>query len=132
MHDNDTILSFWVFAPEGQQPQKRRAYGDRSAQSDRRFFERFPLRRYRVRLASQEERQQCEQLDGPTPPGFAYYTSVRNVRDGARLRVFRLAPAGRGVDVDEIVAKAIFEVALPNLKEVEAQLRRSEGHRESA
>jgi hypothetical protein len=124
VHDNDTILSFWVFAPEGQQPQKRRAYGDCSAQSDRRFFECFPLRRYRVRLASQAERQQCVQLDGSTPPGFAYYTAVRNVRNGARLRVFRLAPAGREVDVDETTARLIFEAETPpDTREAEAIIR---------
>jgi hypothetical protein len=125
MRDDD-VASFWIFAPRGGQPQKRLARGDRSAQSDRKFFERFPHRRHRVRFASQAERQQV--LNGRLPPAFKLYTVVRNVRDGARLRAFLPAPAGRETDVDEATAKAIFEMAAPpNTKEIEAQLCRSGG-----
>jgi hypothetical protein len=125
MHDDDAIS---LFTSQEQRPQYQLTRGDRSARSDRRFFERHPHRQYRIRLASQPERQQCEQLDGPMPPGFAYYTAVLNVRDGTRLRVFRLAHVGREVDVDETTARLIFEaVTPPGMRKAEAIIREAGG-----
>src|SRR6478672_10200923 len=101
---------------------------DRITQGDRRFFERFPHRQHRVRLASEAELQQRELLEGAPlaiPPGFKVFVVIRNVSPGARMRLFLPAPEGRETDVSEVTARAIFEaVATPYTWEVEADMRR--------
>lgn len=100
---------------------------DRITQGDRRFFERFPDRRHRVRLASAAELQQYELLEGAPlaiPPGFKAFVVIRNVFPGARMRLFMVAPEGRETDVCEATAQSIFEAAAtPYAREIEAQLR---------
>ncbi len=49
---------------------------DRITQADRRFFERFPYRKFRVRIAGQAEIEQQKLLDGKpvnTPPGYRMF-----------------------------------------------------------
>jgi hypothetical protein len=53
---------------------------DRVAQADARFFERFPHRRHRVRLASEAETGQYKIIDGRPvflPPGCRFFVAVR-------------------------------------------------------
>ena len=52
---------------------------DRVTQADRRFFERRPDRRHRVRLASKAEVEEREIVIGPMniPAGFKVFTVVR-------------------------------------------------------
>jgi hypothetical protein len=114
MHDD--VTSFWVYAPAGQPSQKRRADG---ALAHRKFFERRPYRRHRVRLASRFERQQYAAHNGPLPPASALHAAVRCVRTSVRARAFLAAPRGRETDVDEVIAAGVFEAALPpNLEDV--------------
>jgi hypothetical protein len=109
----DDIRSILVSAQ-----QRRQIRSPRIAFSDRRFFERFPHRQHRVRLASREEIDHWGEL---LLQGFELYTAVRTVAPCARLRVFLPAPLGRETDVDE----AMYETAAPpHIWDAEAQLRK--------
>ena len=100
---------------------------DRVSQADRRFFERFPHRKHRVRLASQAEIGQNEILQGGTvwlPPGYRWFTVVRNVAPGARLRLFVRYLEDAETDLDEATAREIFELASTDqTRKIEAGLR---------
>jgi hypothetical protein len=102
---------------------------DLVTQADRRFFERFPNRKHRVRLASQAEIGQNEILQGETvwlPPGYRWFTVVRNVAPGARLRLFVRYLEDAETDLDEATAREIFlSAATPHTWKVEAQLRKA-------
>ena len=102
---------------------------DKVTQADRRFFERFPNRRHRVRLASQAEIAQHELLEGAPiwkPPGTRIFVAVRNIAPGCRLRLYIRGIEGAETDLDEGMAKAIFESsASPRTWEVEAQMRKA-------
>ena len=103
-------------------PSKGGRSAARIAFSDRRFFQRFPHRQHRVRLASREEIDRWGEL---LLQGFELYTAVRNVAPGARLRVFLPAPLGRETDVDEAMARVVYETAAPpQIRDAEAQLRK--------
>lgn len=63
-------------------------------EGDRLFFEDNPKRRYRVRLAGPQEKQDVERFDGSSPPtGFKLFTFVQNMGPGFRLRRFHTLPA---------------------------------------
>jgi len=100
---------------------------DRVSQADRRFFERFPHRKHRVRLASQAEIGQNEILQDETvwlPPGYRWFTVVRNVAPGARMRLFVRYLEDAETDLDEETAKEIFELAsTEKTRKIEAGLR---------
>jgi hypothetical protein len=100
---------------------------DRVTQADRLFFERFPHRQHRVRLASQAEIAQYELLEGQPampPPGCRVFTVVRNIAPGARLRLYTYGLEGAETDLSEPTARAIFEAAAtPRIWEIEAQIR---------
>lgn len=102
---------------------------DRVTQADRRFFERFPNRRHRVRLASQAEIGQHELLEGQPiflPDGFRIFTVVRNIADGVRLRLYTRGLEGSETDLNEATALQIFEAsATSKTWEIEAQLRKA-------
>ena len=81
---------------------------DRATESDRRFFERFPHRQHRVRHSHRGEIGQNEIVEGKplTPPaGFRWFTAVRNVYSGARLRIFTLNAEAAEIDLDEATAR---------------------------
>jgi len=100
---------------------------DLVTQADRRFFERFPNRKHRVRLASQAEIGQNEILQDETvwlPPGYRWFTVVRNVAPGARLRLFVRYLEDAETDLDEATAREIFELAsTEQTRKIEAGLR---------
>jgi|ERR1700687_1154527 len=102
---------------------------DRVTQADRRYFERFPHRQHRVRIASQAEIGQQEILeDKPLfmPPGCRVFTVVRYIAPGVRLRLFTYVLEGSETDLSEATALAIFETAAtPHTWEIEAQMRRA-------
>jgi hypothetical protein len=102
---------------------------DRVTQADRLFFERFPNRQHRVRLASQAEIGQQEIMEGKPqaiPPGCRIFTAVRNIAPGVRLRLFTFGLEGSETDLSEAWARAIFETAAtPRTWEIEAQMRRA-------
>jgi hypothetical protein len=97
--------------------------------ADARFFERFPRRQHRVRTASKGEIEQNEILMGEPvwlPSGYRWFTVVRNVADGARMRLFVRYPEGAETDLAEETAKSIFLcAATPRTWEIEAQIRKA-------
>ena len=100
---------------------------NRITQADRMYFERFPHRQHRVRLAGQAEVEQHDIVDDgpPLQDGYRLYVAVRNVAPGARLRQFLVAPEGRETDLSEATARVIFEkAAAPWIREIEADMRR--------
>jgi hypothetical protein len=101
---------------------------DRVAQADARFFERFPRRKHRVRLASEAEMSQYKIIDGRPvflPPGCRFFVAVRNVAPGARLRLFVRGLEFSETDLSEEMALAVFEsAATEKTREIEAGLRK--------
>ena len=96
-------------------------------ETDRQFFERFPRRRHRVRVASEVEISQIEIVEGKpatVPNGCRVFTAVRNVGPGMRLRAFVYATEGAETDLDEANARSIFEAAAPpQVWEIEDEMR---------
>ena len=129
--DDGITTSIWFYKSQRRQLRKLANRVDRMTQGDRKFFERFPHRQHRVRLASRAELQQHELLeDAPLAiqPGFKVFVAIRKVLPGVRIRLLLLAPEGRETDVCEATARAIFEaVATPHTREVEARLRKAAG-----
>ena len=97
--------------------------------ADRAFFERFPNRSHRVRLASQLELQANKLLNptSPEPPdGYAAYVAVRQLRPGIRMRGFFIDPSGGDTDLSEDEAHALYErvsASYPQARTIEQQLR---------
>jgi hypothetical protein len=80
-------------------------------QADRLFFERFPTRQHRVRLASQaeiEERQVFENLP-LIPDGSRFFIVVRQVAPCIRMRALVVAPGDAETDMPESRCRAIFQ-----------------------
>jgi hypothetical protein len=100
---------------------------DRVTHADRLFFERFPHRMHRVRLADQAEIGQQELLRGAVlwvPPDCRLFAIVRNIAPGVRLRLFTAGLENSETDLSEAYARQIFEAsATPLTREIEAQLR---------
>jgi hypothetical protein len=98
---------------------------DRVTRADRLLFERRPDRRHRIRLASQAEIEQHAILDGPLEisPGHVSFVVVRNVRPGARLRVFTPNVENGETDLSEAACRAVFEsLETPRSREIEAAM----------
>ncbi|TFV71692.1 hypothetical protein E4K64_25530 [Bradyrhizobium frederickii] len=85
------------------------------SQADKKFFERFPGRRHRVRLAHKAEVEAGAVVNGmnPTrlPNEFKHFVAVKSLSPDCRLRVGFIGLEGSETDVSEAVAKAIFEAA---------------------
>ena len=88
---------------------------DRVIQADRRFFERFPQRRHRLRWASKAEITQYHHLHGHLPKtvcGYRCAIAVRCRAPGVRVRVWLLWPEDRNPsDVGEMEAAHEFHCA---------------------
>jgi hypothetical protein len=106
---------------------------DRITQADRLFFERFPHRQHRVRPSSQTEVGQNEIIDGKRvdlPPGWRWFTAVRNVAPGYRMCLLVPNLEGAETDLTEAVAREVFEgAAAPFTWQLEARLRKAAGVR---
>jgi hypothetical protein len=102
---------------------------DRVTQADRLFFERFPQRMHRVRLASRPEIEQQELIQGAilwAPPPCRIFAVVRNIAPGVRLRLMIRGVEGAETDLTEEMAAAIFkDSASPKTWEIEAQMRKA-------
>jgi hypothetical protein len=75
------------------------------------FFERFPARQHRVRLASQaeiEERRILEDLP-PIPDGLRFFVVVRQIAPCIRMRALVVAPEDNETDMPESQCRAIFQ-----------------------
>jgi hypothetical protein len=84
---------------------------DRATSTDALFFERFPTREHRVRLAHRaeiEEQRIIENLP-PIPDGCRAFIAVRRVAPCMRLRALVIAPEGNETDLPESMARSIFE-----------------------
>lgn len=83
-------------------------------ESDRRFFERFSHRKFRVRLMHQAEIEQNAILLGEgsmkLPPTHALYMVVKNVAPGARMRLTIVGPRGADTDLSEDDARRLYEI----------------------
>jgi hypothetical protein len=101
---------------------------DRVTPAEDKFFERFPNRRHRVRLASDAEIAHHEILEGEPmwmPPGRRIFAVVRNIAPGVRLRIYIRGLEGSEIDLDEATARAIVEAsATSKTWEIEAELRK--------
>ena len=107
--------------------------------ADRKFFERFPARRHRLRLAARPEIEAAGIISGaPKPfrphPDVAHYVAVKWIATGVRFRVFVLGPAGAEADVNEEIARAIYEetaASNPRVREIEHSLQQAAEARSS-
>jgi hypothetical protein len=86
---------------------------EQMTQADRRFFERFPTRQHRVRLASQAEIDERRILDNlpPIPDGLRFFIVVRQVASCIRMRALVVAPEDAETDMPESRCRAIFQWA---------------------
>jgi hypothetical protein len=110
------------------------AANDRMSQADKKFFERFPDRRHRVRLAHKAEVEAGAVVNGmnPTrlPDEFKHFVAVKSLSADCRLRVSFIGLEGAETDVSEAVAAAIFEAAKadrPQVAEIEAKFTHALG-----
>lgn len=90
---------------------------DRIVKADEAFYERFPDRRHRVRLASQAEMDANAAANGlaevATPAGQRWFCIVRQIAPGVRSRVFVQNDADVETDMDEVHARLVYEVNTP-------------------
>ncbi|MCJ2035754.1 hypothetical protein [Methylobacterium sp. J-068] len=99
-----------------------------SIQADARFFERRPDRNHRIRLASPAEVETIHLLHpgNPLTPGLRWYTAVRQVRQGVRLRVFSMGLPDLDTDEPEDVCRWVYERSRTGGEsEIERALRRA-------
>jgi hypothetical protein len=114
---------------QGRQIEKLSPHVDRVTQGDMVWFENNPDRYHRIRFASECEVAAIEIMEDrlmQPPPPFRWFTIVRNVYPGARIRVFAVAPGGAstGLDVPEECAREAFdEYATPWTVSMELALR---------
>lgn len=104
------------------------AANDRMSQADKKFFERFPDRRHRVRLAHKAEVEAGAVVNGvnPTrlPVEFKHFVAVKSLSPDCRLRVGFVGLEGAETDVTEEIAAGIFEAAKldrPQVADIEAR-----------
>jgi hypothetical protein len=106
---------------------------DRVTQADRLFFERFPHRQHRVRLTSGAEIEEQVLLYGRSMtirPGYPWFTAVHKIAPGYHLCLFVLNFEGAETDLDEAIARRVFEWWLKKTdRYIEARLRRPAGAR---
>jgi hypothetical protein len=84
---------------------------DRVTQTDAEFFERFPQRQYRARLASADEIEQVQVAGGlqELPSDiWCYFSAVHQLEPGVRVRKIVGVPKVTKTDVSEVNARAIF------------------------
>jgi hypothetical protein len=102
---------------------------DRISQADKRFFERFPHRRHRVRVAHHSEiESQCivnnVPFQGDTPP-LRTFIIVKSLAPHCRFRVGFRGVEGSDTDVGEETCRAIYESIKadnPQTARIEAQM----------
>jgi hypothetical protein len=97
------------------QMKKLAARVDKITDADRKFFERFPHRQHRVRLAGRAEVEQDATLTGESPrrlpPDLSRYGIVKNIAPGVRLRLIVIGHEGWDTDASEQAARERFEAA---------------------
>jgi hypothetical protein len=95
------------------QMKKLSARVDKITSADRKFFERFPHRQHRGRLAGRAEIEQKALMPGEgterLPPGRIYYVIVKNLAPGARLRMLVVGNEDWDAELREEDARERFE-----------------------
>lgn len=108
------------------QIKKLAARVDKITSADRKFFERFPHRQHRLRLAGRAEIEyEAVMADesNELPPGCRRYAVVKNIADGSRLRAIVIGDEGWDVDCSEHEALERFESArTPQISQIEQQM----------
>ena len=93
-------------------PPERLCTVDKAIASDRRFFERWPYRRYRIRRAFAGEVEAFAETAGvefaPVPPGYVAAIIVQALGPGVRLRQPILALRTNDFDVSEAEAATVI------------------------
>jgi hypothetical protein len=106
------------------QMKKLAARVDKATNADRKFFERFPHRRHRVRLVGPAEVEYSALLAGESPrrlpPDFRHYAIIKNVASGARLRMIVIGNKGWDTDLPEQKARELYEAACAAQRDPEA------------
>ena len=101
---------------------------DHITAEDRRWFERHPERRFRIRRMAAAEIGSAEAIQAlkPLPQGTARFTLVRKVTDNFRLRCFIHGPAHKsGAEACDEVAAALWEHHLDRTRARASSTRRS-------
>lgn len=103
---------------------------DRLSQIDKRFFERFPHRRHRIRIGHPAEIEAGQIAYSAErekiPQGFCHYVVVKSFAPEIRLRASTVGPVGVDTDAGEAVALTIFQRLLdenPELAKIDAGFR---------
>lgn len=112
--------------------QRHATEAEQATVADRKFFERFPHRQYRMRRMGRAEIGQLETVCGGTvftDPGDAPFVMVKNIAPGVRLRAFVPGPANEdGSDAPEggiAILWAQYAARHPHFAEKETMLRRA-------
>jgi|SRR5215211_9596 hypothetical protein len=95
--------------------QKLTAKVDKISDTDRKFFRRWPQRQFRVRLSHKTEILWVELMAGEVlilPEGLRWYTLVRCLAPGVRVRQYISHWEGCDTDVSEEVAAGIWTRAV--------------------
>ncbi len=103
---------------------------DRVTEADAKFFERFPNRHHRVRLAAVAEVAQNAVMasdEDMTPiSGARWIVMVKQVQPGVRMRAFAQATGGDDFDLGEDEARDLYAAKVrlgSRLHAIEAQVR---------
>lgn len=103
---------------------------DRVTEADAKFFERFPDRRHRVRLAAPAEVAQnaimAPEEDLTPLLGTRWVVLVKQLQPGVRLRAFAQATGADDFDLDEDDARDLYDAKVrlgSRLHVIEAQMR---------
>lgn len=102
------------------------AEADRAVESDRRYFDRWPHRTYRVRLISGAERKQLEIFQGRPirpDPDQAVFTVMKQLAPGVRMRATIIGPRESiGEELTDAEAGSIYE----SYADIHPEVRRRE------
>jgi hypothetical protein len=84
---------------------------EQMTQADRLFFERFPARQHRVRLASQAEIEEQRIIENLPliADGLRFFIAVRQIAPCIRMRALVVAPGDAETDMPESQCRAIFQ-----------------------
>jgi len=101
---------------------------NRFTTTDRRFFNRFPERSYRIRRSCAAEIEAIgifNKTSMALAPGRRWFTAVRQVSPGERLRVFLSGRADFDTDVDDDTARDLWRIGWSNSPEALAAFERA-------
>jgi hypothetical protein len=118
------------------QIEKLGAHVDGVSAGDRLYFEQHPHRTHRIRISHPCEIAQHEIIEGKSwtlPPGMRWYTVVKNVSPGVRIRLFTANYDNAPTDaVDETMAREVYaRLETPHTRAFEEAVFRARANRTS-